>query len=135
MIEIIKKRESGIDTTYVLHFTWKDSPGAGYAFDCDENGNLFPMQDIAKDSYAFCIAESAKPDGKLIADGVRTYLNKYYSPAEGRCHCGETVVLDGFTNTCACCGADYNYTGQELAPREQWGEETGESLADILSIR
>jgi hypothetical protein len=31
------------------------------------------------------------------------------------------------------CGADYNMSGQMLAPREQWGEETGETVADILA--
>lgn len=42
------------------------------------------------------------------------------------CQCGTKVECDGFTNTCPKCGADYNFAGQLLAPREQWGEETGE---------
>lgn len=50
-----------------------------------------------------------------------------------RCRCGRELETPGFTNTCDC-GADYNWAGQELAPREQWGEETGESLSDILNI-
>lgn len=45
--------------------------------------------------------------------------------------CGEEVYCDHFTNTCEC-GADYNMSGQRLAHRAQWGEETGETLADIL---
>jgi hypothetical protein len=49
-----------------------------------------------------------------------------------KCDCGEEVYCDGFTNTCECCGADYNSAGQQLAPRCFWGEETGESIADIL---
>ena len=53
----------------------------------------------------------------------------------GTCTCGNVVQLGGFTNTCSKCGADYNWAGQRLAPRSQWGEETGESLADILRIR
>lgn len=48
-----------------------------------------------------------------------------------RCHCGRIVECRGFTNTCDC-GADYNHAGQRLAPRSQWGEETGETAADIL---
>lgn len=56
------------------------------------------------------------------------------SPAIGECSCGYEVELGGFTNTCEC-GADYNSSGQMLAPRECWGEETGESLCDILRIR
>jgi len=52
----------------------------------------------------------------------------------GECEdCGYPVPLLGFTNTCVC-GTDYNMSGQRLAPREQWGEETGESLSDILRI-
>jgi len=53
-------------------------------------------------------------------------------PAIGLCDCGEEVVLGGFTNTCHNCGADYNSSGQRLAPRSQWGSDTGESVADIL---
>ena len=55
-------------------------------------------------------------------------------PALGQCSCGEEVLLSGFTNTCDQCGKDYNLSGQELAPRSQWDEETGESLSDILII-
>ena len=48
--------------------------------------------------------------------------------------CGQEFMLDRFTNTCPVCGADYNSSGQMLAPRSQWGEETGESVHDILSV-
>lgn len=48
------------------------------------------------------------------------------------CDCGETVCCQGFTSTCVC-GADYNWAGQQLAPRSFWGEETGETCADILN--
>ncbi len=47
--------------------------------------------------------------------------------------CGQELCCSGFTNTCPVCGTDYNWAGQRLAPRSQWGEETGESAADILS--
>lgn len=49
-----------------------------------------------------------------------------------RCECGQEVRCSGFTNTCDC-GRDYNWAGQLLAPRSQWGEETGECLSDILT--
>jgi len=55
-------------------------------------------------------------------------------PAIGQCGCGKHVELSGFTNTCDC-GADYNSSGQRLADRAQWGEETGEHLSDILRIK
>lgn len=47
------------------------------------------------------------------------------------CACGRTLPCPEFTNTCAC-GRDYNFAGQALAPRSQWGEETGETVDDIL---
>ena len=47
------------------------------------------------------------------------------------CACGRKVWCEGFTNTCEC-GADYNWNGTRLAPRSQWGEETGETADDIL---
>lgn len=50
-----------------------------------------------------------------------------------QCECGSTVVCSGFTNTCGDCGADYNMSGSLLAPRSQWGEETGETADDILA--
>jgi len=46
--------------------------------------------------------------------------------------CGEKLVCDEFTNTYPRCGSDYNWNGSLLAPRSQWGEETGECAADIL---
>lgn len=49
------------------------------------------------------------------------------------CLCGEKVWCSGFTNTCRC-GRDYNWAGQLLAPRSQWGEETGEFYADLQNI-
>ena len=57
-------------------------------------------------------------------------------PAIGECdNCGNQVELSGFTNTCERCGSDYNMGGDLLASRSQWGEETGEHLADIMRIK
>ena len=50
----------------------------------------------------------------------------------GRCVCGHEVQLLKFTNTCVC-GRDYSMSGSLLASRSQWGEETGESVSEILS--
>ena len=63
--------------------------------------------------------------GRIEIGGGRTRL-------EIRCDCGQRIVCYGFTNPCDC-GADYNMSGQRLAPRSQWGEETGESVADVLA--
>ncbi|MGV2886093.1 hypothetical protein [Paenibacillus taichungensis] len=44
---------------------------------------------------------------------------------EVSCNCGRKVQCSGMTTTCKC-GRDYNWNGDLLASREQWGEETGE---------
>lgn len=51
-----------------------------------------------------------------------------------RCDCGRKleVIPAGADQSCDVCGREYNAFGQRLSPRELWGEETGETLADIL---
>lgn len=46
------------------------------------------------------------------------------------CACGAKIICTGFTNTCDRCDSDYNFAGALLAPREQWGEETGEHCSE-----
>lgn len=46
-----------------------------------------------------------------------------------KCDCGAKIELDsGWANECPRCPAEYNGSGQRLAPRSQWGEDTGESF-------
>jgi hypothetical protein len=48
-----------------------------------------------------------------------------------RCTCGgEVVCVDAWANTCGSdtCTTEWNGFGQRLAPRQFWGEETGESF-------
>lgn len=49
----------------------------------------------------------------------------YWESAKIKC-CDVWLSLGKFTNTCDKCGADYNGSGQLLASRSQWGEESGE---------
>jgi len=45
--------------------------------------------------------------------------------------CGTWLnVSNRFTTTCDSCEADYNQSGHRLAPRSQWGEETGEHWSE-----
>lgn len=72
-------------------------------------------------------------DMKIVSQRVRDpETGRTVQHAVGECvRCRRHVTLAGFTNTCDC-GADYNGSGDLLASREQWGEETGETVADIL---
>lgn len=72
-------------------------------------------------NYRACLART----NDTVPEGVVRREGSYRVPAVGECPCGAHVELAHFTNTCEC-GRDYNGSGQELAPREQWGEETGE---------
>lgn len=79
------------------------------------------------------------PSAGLVCEGCRwDILDELHAQGDHEratlvqaCDCGRQVWCDGFTNTCEC-GADYNSSGQLLAPREQWGEETGEHWTDCV---
>lgn len=53
-------------------------------------------------------------------------------PLGAKCDCGEYLPSYGPGRDYSCdkCGRDYNSNGQRLAPRSQWGKETGETAAD-----
>jgi len=55
------------------------------------------------------------------------------SCSEVACKCGEKILCEAYTNTCDC-GVDYGMDGGKLAPRSQWGEETGENYIDVLAV-
>ena len=51
------------------------------------------------------------------------------------CKCGQEVpCYSTWANTCDGCGLEYNKSGQSLAPRERWGEETGETHLDFYML-
>jgi hypothetical protein len=108
--------------------------GWGFSFECDEQGHIDEsnMPEAAKQNLALCRVGRDRDGTKVVDGGVWEYEYSWFGPAIGQCLCGAEVTLSRFTNTCDGCGADYNSGGQLLAPREQWGEETGESWTDIV---
>ena len=131
-MKIVRERER-IDTVkYTLEYPYNFCKGAGFSFPCDEHGNVIirEMSPGALKNLVLC--RSGEHD--VTCQGVKKWETHYMQPAIGLCDCGEEVHLTGFTNTCEC-GADYNKSGQRLASREQWGEETGEHPSDILNLR
>lgn len=130
MIEIIKKSRQVEHVRYSWVFQRVGaSRGTGFGFSVDEDGDLLGMEGAAADNLLYALDH---PD-EYIDEGIEEYRWVVNEPTIGRCSCGEEVVLDGFTNTCEC-GIDYNWAGQQLAPRYLWGEETGEHWADIARI-
>ena len=130
-MEILSQRQFVVTTTYSLFFQWVDStPGHGMGFDCDQNGVVdmvaLEKKPAALENYRKCLSG----EHKVKPPQIQTFTHSYSEPAIGRCQCGCEVVLDSFTCTCDGCGRDYNSSGQLLAPRSQWGEETGEHWTD-----
>jgi hypothetical protein len=131
MAEFIRlsKRIERVDYEHL--FAWTNTPGSGFAFPCDEHGNvkLDDLSPRAAENYRKCVSG----EFDVVDEGIVRYPHAYLEPAAIRCCCGRELELpDGWLNTCEC-GRDYNGCGQLLAPRSQWGEETGESLADMLN--
>jgi hypothetical protein len=161
-MKILEKRQHHHEVMYYRTFSYVGIPelqGAGYSFPCHADGtpegNLSSHAGIAGKNYRMCLTGQETKlvgvhyhdwDGQypimctgrwetltIVDNGVEKREHHYTSPAIGECACGEEVSLSGFTNTCEC-GRDYNMSGQLLADRSQWGEETFESLSDILRI-
>lgn len=117
-MKIVEQREFIVTRHNQLEFE-------DYCFDCDENGivDKSKLQPLALENYLKCIASGE-------AGELESWEHSFSSPAVGECSgCGKHVTLANFTNTCEC-GADYNSSGQLLAHRSQWGEETGEHWTD-----
>lgn len=158
-MRIIRERQRHHEVTHRLCYSYGEG-GHGFSFPCDETGKvlLAELQPAGVESYRACVKGEItvwvdveyKSDGKgdyvavpgtgrqvtypVRGPGHEETERNWSEPAIGECNrCQREVELHGFTNTCEC-GADYNMSGQELADRSQWGEETGESLSDILSI-
>lgn len=130
---IIKSRKNRhTEVRYQRVYHRADSTLSGYSFDCDKEGNIATLKlcKEALDNLEAC------RNGSLgcVDGGVTEVAWSWTEPTVGICEeCGLDVEFDNFTNICEC-GADYNMSGQLLAPREQWGEETGEQLSDILAV-
>ena len=133
MLKIIQHSEIKQSILFERLFSYDQSKFTfGFSFQCDESGHVDTSR-VSNDSLNKCL--SGFVDGTPIYDlGIYKISNTYRQPAIGECSCGQEVCLGGFTNSCDC-GRDYNSVGQELAPREFWGEETGESVGEILQIQ
>jgi hypothetical protein len=127
---IIKHRETVNCVTY-YHAYFYPGTESGFQFPCDANGKIEPLQPAGQENLDKCLNGTYN----VVDAGVIKFEHSYTTPAVCECACGCEVELSGFTNTCDRCNRDYNMSGQLLAPRECWGEETGEHLADILRIR
>ncbi len=126
MARIVRPSERKEEISYQLVYDHAFS-GGSYWFPCDAEGKLlpYPLASFAKNMERI----QANP-GMFAAPRVEKNVNRWTEPAVLACDCDREVVLEGDAR-CEC-GQWYNVLGQKLRPPEQWGEETGETLADIL---
>jgi hypothetical protein len=137
----VSERQHHEETTYRREFDHRsdqrgcrhnrDLSQSGYTFECDAEGNVdtAALNPAALANYRKCLSG----EHNVIDRGVVPRDDEWTDPAVWVC-CETEFHCDRFTNTCPDCGTDYNGSGQQLADRSQWGEETGEHLSDILRI-
>ena len=130
-MKILRHRTVREEKTYTLTYQWKDDPGAGFGFPCDDMGSILTdqMSPAAMENYEKCEFGEYKTLVKFV--GISTYSNRWTEPAVGECTCGGEVILASMTNECPKCRALYNGYGQQLSDPSTWGEETGEHSADV----
>ena len=134
-MEIIRQRSVEHFTFYRRDFSLVSNPGSGYSFECDAQGDIAEaLHPAGVANFKACLAGVNENGEKIRDDGVRECHDRIIHDRIGKCVCGCEVSLSHFTNTCDGCQRDYNMSGQELAPRSQWGCETGEDYSDIQGL-
>jgi hypothetical protein len=131
-MRVLKPRTHHHHVEHRLVFERPGSGGSEFSFPCAPDGNVdtASLPAAARDNF-----HRVSLAGLAFVRSVLECVHDYTEPAIGECEqCEGEVVLSGFTNTCQLCGADYNMSGHLLAPRERWGEETGETAADVVSV-
>lgn len=119
MLENIVPAERRVEVERELCFYYNSE--GGYAFPCDENGNVLPtINRQARKNYEWCKAHE-ELFSRIFVD---TRSRVVTDPAHGKCKCGRDVYLvNEYMGACRCdCGKWYNLFGQELLPPEQWEE-------------
>ncbi len=132
MLKILHKRERVDVNQNRRFFEWRDMPTAGFSFDSDEKGKVDreKLNPAAAENYDLCLARVQT--GEMHDRGVEEHHHYYTNPAVAECYCGKELVLDNWLENECECGRNFNMSGQELAPRSQWGYETGETYNDLV---
>lgn len=138
MTKFLQRGHREYATTYALEYHDKDDPSKGFAFPCTKNGDLVDDHQMVilgtvtrfpwYKNYLACV----NGENNTIFDGIVERQHSWWEPSVIECEqCSAEVVLDHTMINICDCGAEYNMSGQLLAPHDQWGEETGETYSDI----
>lgn len=124
MLKNMVRGECKTIVEYKLVFYY-DNTG-GFAFPCDENGKVLPLNPAAIENLAWCRQHPEKfsRNGEVVR-----HKRSWREPDTGVCECGERIELfSQYRGACECpnCGRWYNLLGQELLPPDQWPEDDDE---------
>ena len=87
-MEVIRGEEK-IVVEYEVRFFY-DRDG-GFAFPCDSKGNLFEMEQAAKNNYKYCIENPSK---FKIYNEIHRTVRKEKEPDTGKCDvCGKEMIV------------------------------------------
>lgn len=133
----VKRRIEGYTEVIELKMIECSSCGSGYIlYDSRDTDRITRLSPTMKKAREQLVSEHTKLEGAPCKCGKGIYSllhNKWEKEHKGytvvTCDCGKEIECHHFTNTCNC-GADYNHSGQRLATRRQWGEETNEHWMD-----
>ena len=130
MIKIIKERTPITTKEYFIEFKYKDNPEAGFCFPAFSNGDpdLDHMSSEAQANYKACFKDD-RLEGPEFTANEYTYME----PAEGRCSCGNRVILDSdYQGAIRCeCGRWYNLFGQSLKDPKYWYRDEDDYYSDM----
>lgn len=132
MYQVKAKGHRVQESQLMLVFPLTDEPGSAFSFECDQYGAVQFTKEAglpAFENYRNCLLGTHPVDKPHI----ETRHHSYWEPTLIECYCGMELRCGSFTNTCNRCHKDYSSSGQLLATRSQWGEETGETASDILN--
>ncbi|MEK6190627.1 MAG: hypothetical protein N2A99_06525 [Carnobacterium alterfunditum] len=118
------------------------------ALNCKDCGGFYTIYDSREENKYNQMSESQKQNHQTEVKKIEDMENQSCNCGEGilkiedntysefingytiiKCSCGEKLNCENFTNTCKC-GKDYNFNGDELTDRREWGYETGENWGD-----
>lgn len=131
MSQVLRRREPVDVIRRCREFAYADDSRASWSFPCNKQGKLIAPTPEARANYERLV--TGKIYGREVEDlGIVEHLSVYWKDGLLLCDCGAEFKFGHYwVNICEQCGAEYNGSGQRLAPRAQWGEETGEHPADV----
>lgn len=120
MIRIIKEAKTSHHVEHSLNFD--TSPSGGFAFPCNDKGEVLDLNPTAQKNYEGCLSGEIKT---IRPPYIHERVWAFNDPAVGECYCGAEVELSGDSEgLCYChCGACYNTAGQSIRPRSEWEED------------